>query len=460
MKQMMLKPLHFAAVCALAALIAISAIPVTAKAAEAESQAFTDVAESHWATEAISWAIQEKIVNGYTDGTFRPEQNVSEAEFLTMLLRGFGEEPASDGSSAHWADAIYEVVNSYNYPMQGAESAALRDKFVDRLYVAEVVVGANGEHYTGDDAIHYLLAYGYSKGKSSATIEGYEGSKPLTRAEAVQFIKNLKDAGMSELQARPEAPSDPAALPPLTEETGEEQDESDVAGEEQGEDDIDAAGELNESGIIGKSHIVIDYVMDDLQPYYPYSLASGESDVVWSLNFPFDVADMPYWDGHRIDYETGEEIPHGIAIDPETGRLTIGWYLWIGEFEVVASSSVDGSILAVQPVKLTYSNVENIIATNGSITLELFEEPEWFEYEWNGETHRIYRNIDEIEISRHDPFEIIEITSTEYDEDANIVTFQFEPFAVTDEEQTIILALGYVESTYLSAVVLTIPAAE
>ncbi len=49
--------------------------------------AFTDVADGQWYSEAISWAAANGIVDGYGDGTFRPEQVMSRQEAAAMLYR-------------------------------------------------------------------------------------------------------------------------------------------------------------------------------------------------------------------------------------------------------------------------------------------------------------------------------------------------------------------------------------
>ncbi|MNI23529.1 Endo-1,4-beta-xylanase A precursor [compost metagenome] len=46
----------------------------------------TDIS-SHWAASAIQKAVAAGFVNGYTDNTFRPNQQVNRAEFITMLAR-------------------------------------------------------------------------------------------------------------------------------------------------------------------------------------------------------------------------------------------------------------------------------------------------------------------------------------------------------------------------------------
>lgn len=389
---------------------------------QAEAATYSDV-DKHWAKNTIMWAQSNDIVDGYPDGTFKPNKLVTEAEFVAILLRAFKVEAGEKAAGAHWTDPVYQSIEKFNYPVKGADSKEIRGQSISRLTVAEIIAGANGVNYLGDNAIHYLLANNLSKGKDSATIKGYQGEGLLTRAEAVQFIKNVKDAGMTELKVRPEAPSDPASLPPLK---------------------IDVS-----STIQGEKNIVLDYALEELKDFYQYTYTGGSEKVTWSLKFPFN-AELPMW----------SEEDYGIRIDPSTGRLTIGWYFWVGEFEVVATSQADGSVVGVQKVRLDYNNIKQIKSSNGVIEFTFIDEPEWYEYEYDGKTYKMYMNIEEIEISydANGEYTPIEITSRKYDAKANKVTFTFTPFKATDKEQTFIIDIGYMESTYLSPTVITVPA--
>ena len=51
---------------------------------------FSDVDSTHWASGYIAVAAQSKLIVGYPDGTFLPEKEVSYAEAFTMALRALG----------------------------------------------------------------------------------------------------------------------------------------------------------------------------------------------------------------------------------------------------------------------------------------------------------------------------------------------------------------------------------
>ncbi|WP_349407923.1 S-layer homology domain-containing protein [Pseudalkalibacillus sp. SCS-8] len=59
---------------------------------------FTDLASVPWALESILDLSSANIINGYTDGTFKPKNNITRAEFSVVLARTINEDfrPMSD----------------------------------------------------------------------------------------------------------------------------------------------------------------------------------------------------------------------------------------------------------------------------------------------------------------------------------------------------------------------------
>lgn len=74
---------------------------------------FSDIT-NHWASEGVVALAQRQIINGYPNGTFRPEARMSRAEFASVMLRVFSQLPErqtkatfSDVFESYWAsDAI------------------------------------------------------------------------------------------------------------------------------------------------------------------------------------------------------------------------------------------------------------------------------------------------------------------------------------------------------------------
>lgn len=75
--------------------------------ADAASGSFRDVVSSDWYAEAIRAAVDADIINGYTDGTFKPNRTITREEMAVMAYNALeyaGYNPV-DAAKAHFADA-------------------------------------------------------------------------------------------------------------------------------------------------------------------------------------------------------------------------------------------------------------------------------------------------------------------------------------------------------------------
>jgi hypothetical protein len=69
------------------------------------STSFTDVSADRWSAKYISYLTSEGIIEGYGDGTFRPEVTLTRAAWLKMLLcaMGYDADKYGMGDDANWA---------------------------------------------------------------------------------------------------------------------------------------------------------------------------------------------------------------------------------------------------------------------------------------------------------------------------------------------------------------------
>jgi hypothetical protein len=106
--------------------VSYPAVPVVAEVAQASTN-FTDI-KGHWAETSIKKAAELGLVEGYTDGTYKPSANVTRAEFAAMLSRATKYKPNkvsqafNDVPASNWAaEAVNKVtalgfVNRVDYP--------------------------------------------------------------------------------------------------------------------------------------------------------------------------------------------------------------------------------------------------------------------------------------------------------------------------------------------------------
>jgi SpoIID/LytB domain protein len=106
---------------------------------------FSDVPSTYWASPYIGAMANLQIVNGYPDGTFRPNANITRAEISTIISRAMGLTPGSvsvsfsDVSPTYWAKSDIELMAS-NSLVTGYEDGCFRpDSNAKRCEVAVII---------------------------------------------------------------------------------------------------------------------------------------------------------------------------------------------------------------------------------------------------------------------------------------------------------------------------------
>lgn len=65
---------------------------------------FPDVNANHWAAAQIKELSQSGVIVGYPDGTFKPDDNVTRAEFATMAIKALGQEHTTVAQPVNFTD--------------------------------------------------------------------------------------------------------------------------------------------------------------------------------------------------------------------------------------------------------------------------------------------------------------------------------------------------------------------
>ncbi|WP_187434500.1 S-layer homology domain-containing protein [Paenibacillus methanolicus] len=165
----------------------------------------------HWAEAAIKQAIGEGIVKGYQDGTFRPGQTVTRAEFAVMLMNAL--QPQVQGTTLQFADAAtigawartaiaqaveLSIITGYadgsfrpNAEITRAEMAAMLAKAAGQSDTAQAATG-----FADDEGIPTWAKGSVGYLKRSGIVQGKAGNifapqDLATRAEAVNVLLKL-----------------------------------------------------------------------------------------------------------------------------------------------------------------------------------------------------------------------------------------------------------------------------
>ena len=163
-------------------------------------QQLSDV-EGHWAEAAISQMAVQGFVKGFPDGTFRPDNNISRAEFAALTVQAFaikdaGSKVFSD-TAQHWAGEYIAsacaggIVKGYSDDVFGPDDLITREQMA--LMVSQAAGlqpdTASLDCSDGDQVADWAkgaVAAAYERGIISGMPDGsFRPQEHATRAQAV-----------------------------------------------------------------------------------------------------------------------------------------------------------------------------------------------------------------------------------------------------------------------------------
>ncbi|MFJ3387551.1 S-layer homology domain-containing protein [Lysinibacillus sp. NPDC086135] len=174
-----------------------------------QAAGFKDVPEDHYSYEAIMWAEEYDIVNGYPDGTFKPNATITEQQFAKLLANFYELESPYDElkkqtPTANGSDEYYNRLASYGVPLNGYFDNNIRAASVKRGVVAQAITHlANGKSGL-DQSIQFLLDYYISTGQNfqyeNRNLQKFFGvTNNMTRAQVVTMLHRMDERNFYEI---------------------------------------------------------------------------------------------------------------------------------------------------------------------------------------------------------------------------------------------------------------------
>lgn len=117
-------------------MVLIIALPVTVNAD------FSDVTSKHWAKTYITKLVKENVIEGYPDGTFKPDNTLSKGAFLKLIISAtFPEIDFSKvaGDFNHWSAPYFKVAEDYGILKEVNITPQNIDQPISRLEVAKIL---------------------------------------------------------------------------------------------------------------------------------------------------------------------------------------------------------------------------------------------------------------------------------------------------------------------------------
>lgn len=183
---------------------------IIANTLDAISNIFKDIKQTDWFADTVGKLIDIGGINGYPDGTFKPNNTITRAEFTKILVSALGHKDLAK-TSTHWASGF--VDKAVSMKLTSKDELKDLDKPIPRKEMAKMV--ANALDYRGETHIANRNDYkgqikdfnsisstyqdfvlkAYTKGIITGYPDGtFGGDKGLTRAEASTVILRIIDA--------------------------------------------------------------------------------------------------------------------------------------------------------------------------------------------------------------------------------------------------------------------------
>jgi hypothetical protein len=164
-----------------------------AVAAEAAAASFKDVKSNHWAAKEIATAVETGYVDGFPDGTFKPEADVTRAEFIKMLSVAVGLEVPESTPGSKWYAPYVQAATEAGVVSKGQFNDGQLVKSITRAEMAQLAVRASNPAFRGTElndngAMHAAVRAGFIKGVGNGELEPQGLS---TRAQSVAIVNRV-----------------------------------------------------------------------------------------------------------------------------------------------------------------------------------------------------------------------------------------------------------------------------
>ena len=319
--------------------------------------------DGHWANKQISKFIENSYANGYEDNTFRPDNQITRAEFVKLVNKyfGFNDKGVSkfkDINQKNWYynDVCIAIQAGY---INGYEDNTFRpDNIITREEAAKIIVSIKNQqdnvydklnafpdkHLVSNWAKPYIegaIENGYLKGDD---LKNLRPTSHITRAESVTLLSRIENNG--DVKPVVEEKKDKDIKPvveekkdkdvkPVVKPEGEEKEAKDVkpvVDEKNKEVDDNKYPEDDRYPVYPEDN---EYPEDDRYPVNPddeypvnpdgYPLPPFAKDknyngkpVIFMRDVEFHVPKGGYWDNYNLD-----EVLKPMAIDKNGNPLKI-----------------------------------------------------------------------------------------------------------------------------------------
>lgn len=174
-----------------------------------QAVSFWDLPNSYWAKSYIMKLTSEGVINGYQDGSFRPDGTITNAEFIKLVIMSALPEwiDLNDAESNlnHWAGKYIWIAERYGVIKEGSITNKNIDTSITRIEMVRIIAKADlvmkGNDLKLNEKIKFkdvislnsedlqLLKHALSRNLITGYIDNtFRPTLNMTRAEAATMI--------------------------------------------------------------------------------------------------------------------------------------------------------------------------------------------------------------------------------------------------------------------------------
>lgn len=170
---------------------------------------FSDVSESHWANEAITYLSERKVLNGNPDGSFSPEKQITRAEFVKVICEAFGLYAENgidfaDVESGSWYEKYCKIASKLEIIKGDGEFFRPNDNITREdtaiiiyrvLSYCDIEMKEEGRSFADSDKISGYAQNAVGSLAAMGIISGMDNNcfcpkEQMTRAQCAQIVAN------------------------------------------------------------------------------------------------------------------------------------------------------------------------------------------------------------------------------------------------------------------------------
>lgn len=160
----------------------------------------------HWANADIKNLVEKGIINGYSDGTFKPEKSLTRAEFSVVMVKALGLATSKDDkfndTKGHWANESINAMANAGF-IQGSDGKFRPNDSISRQELITIIGRAKSlskpdkieEFLDHKEISPWAVDFVYAA-KEQQIVSGYpdgtiKPNKNVTRAEMAKIVSDI-----------------------------------------------------------------------------------------------------------------------------------------------------------------------------------------------------------------------------------------------------------------------------